>query len=75
MTHRIVKAEFTSVWDDGVKITTDCKVNLETKEVFDIKVAEEGIDDLDILVKQYVTINGEDFEVSDDPDLTEYWYN
>ena len=33
-------ATFTRVWDGGYEVSTDCKVNTETGEVFDIKMAE-----------------------------------
>ena len=33
----IMFATYTSVWSDGIEISSPCKVNLETKEVFDIE--------------------------------------
>ena len=39
----IVDAIFESVWDDRITIQTFCKVNMDTKEVFNIeKVNIEG---------------------------------
>ena len=32
----IKEAEFVSVWDGGFAVATSCKVNMVTKEVFDI---------------------------------------
>ena len=66
----IKDATFTSVWDDGFEVTTECKVDTETMEVFDIEIA--NVSNLNILNQQYVTIDGEDYPVSDDSD-TEYW--
>lgn len=68
----IKNATFTSVWDGGYEVTTNCKVNTETREVFDIEIAEVD-DSLDILEAEFVTINGVDYAVSND-DMTEYWY-
>lgn len=34
----IKNATFTSVCDGGYKVTTNCKVNMKTKEVFDTEV-------------------------------------
>ena len=54
----IIKGKFISVWDDGVEIKTNCKINLETKEVFNIQLAEVG-EEFEILNEQFVqyTIN------------------
>lgn len=73
----IVDAEFTSVWDGGFAITTNCKVNLETREVFDIERDETYADAVDVLDKEYITINGENFPVScrDEGELKgSFWY-
>lgn len=68
----IKSATFTSVWDGGYEVTTNCKVNTETREVFDIEMAEVD-DSLDVLEAEFVTIDGIDYAVSND-DMTEYWY-
>lgn len=74
----IVKAEFTSVWDGGFAVTTGCKVNMDTKEVFDIEVSEETADLVNELDKEYVTINGVDYSVFSEEDYPEgqssFWY-
>ena len=50
---KIIKAAFVSIWDGNVYIETSCKINLETKEVFNIKTVDyEG----DMLEKEYVII-------------------
>lgn len=49
---------FTSVWDEGFEITTKCKVNTETKEIFDIEVSESNTDAVEQLDEEYVTIDG-----------------
>lgn len=68
----VKNATFTSVWDNGYEVTTNCKVNMETREVFDIEMAEVD-DGLDVLEAEFVTIDGIDYAVSND-DMTEYWY-
>ena len=71
----IKDATFTSVWDDGIEVTTHCMVNTETKEVFDIEADYSASNlYLDILNKEYVTIDGEDYPISSDGS-TEYWYD
>lgn len=71
----IKDATFTSVWDGGVAVTTNCKVNLETREVFDIEPVD--IDGVDTLDEEYVTIDGKNYstarDAKDDPEF-EYWY-
>lgn len=67
-------AEFTSVWDGGTVVTTGCKVNMVTKEVFDIIVSEGVADMVDVLDEEYITIDGEEFPVSDEDTGDGYWY-
>ena len=58
----VKEATFTSVWNGGYEITTHCKVNTVTQEIFDIEVADnlvdEDGDELEILDREYVTIDG-----------------
>ena len=37
-------AKFVTVWGGGVTITTDCKVDTETNEVFDIQCVDVDVD-------------------------------
>lgn len=67
----IKEATFTSVWDGGYEVTTNCKINMETKEVFDIETVDV---DVNILEYEYVTIDGKEYPVSND-EATEYWYD
>lgn len=73
----IKNAKFTSVWDGSYEITTNCKVNMETKEVFDIELAEVD-ESLDILEKEYVVIDDVEYPVFQLSDITEedneFWY-
>ena len=71
----IKNATFTSVWDGGYEITTACKVDTETKEVFDVEISEGTAEIVQELDAEYITLDGEEYPVSDDPDETEYYYN
>lgn len=70
----IKNATFTSVWDGGYKITTRCKVNTETKEVFDVEKVVETADCVNELDYEFVTIDNIEYPVSCDKKETEYWY-
>ena len=72
----IIAAEMTSVWDgESTAITTNCKVNLETKEVFDRESVDvEGVDSLD---REYVTLpDGREFPLfeKDEAEDGDFWY-
>lgn len=72
----VKEALFISVWDGGVEIDTPCKVNLETKEVFDIVTSRYNGDNLE---KEYIEIDGEEFPVFHISDIVdednEFWYD
>lgn len=73
----IKSALFVSTWDGGVAIETPCKVDTETKEVFDIEIAD--ISGLENLESEEIYIDGEYSYVYALSDLTEdgqeYWYD
>ena len=81
----IKEATFTSVWD-GYEITTSCKVNTVTREIFDIEKVDTPTDDdgdeLEILDREYVTVDGVEYCAGSAYSETEgwnpdkdYWYN
>ena len=75
----IKNAVYTSVWDGGIKITADCKVNMKTKEVFDIKMDDnDNIESLDVLDSEYITVDGADYDVVNASEngvaKSDYWY-
>ena len=75
----IKNGKFTSVWDGGCEVTTNCKVDMETREVFDIEVNnDDNIEGLNSLDYEYITINGEEFDVLNkdlnDVGVTDFWY-
>lgn len=78
----IKDAMFVSVWDYGFEVKTDCKVNTDTNEVFDIETVDVDEFDLEILDKQYIVIDGNEYDVyittgciPDELADDEYWYN
>lgn len=72
----IKNATFVSVWDDGTEIESECKVNTDTLEVFDIEMVDVSEEDFDFCVREYIIIDDDDYPVDqkmyalDD----EYWY-
>ncbi|MBQ6403336.1 MAG: hypothetical protein IJI27_05470 [Oscillospiraceae bacterium] len=79
---RIEGATFTSVWDGGLAVTTGCKVDQLTGEVFDIGISEDTADLVNMLEEEFVTINGHSFPVvsldyllNNPEDLGSYWYS
>lgn len=77
MSRKILKAVYTSVWDGGVKITTNCKVNMKTKEVFDIEISDNDMEAFDTLNYEYITIDGKNHNVVNAEEgvaETDYWY-
>ena len=60
MDKNIINATFVSVWDGGTAIETECKINTITREVFDIISVEA---DVDVLERQYVIIDGQEYDV------------
>lgn len=67
----IVNATYTSVWDGGYQVASGCKVDMDTKKVFDIEPA--NVQGFEILEDEFVTIDGEDHPVSDEEGFTEFW--
>ena len=73
----IIDAAFTSVWDGGFAVTTACKVNTETKEVFDIQENDDAADMFNNLDEEYITIEGNKHSVArkDERECADdYWY-
>ena len=72
----IKNATFTSVWDGGYEVTTDCKVNTETREVFGIELVD--VEYVETLDKEYIIVDGEEYPVFQISDITEedeeFWY-
>lgn len=58
----IKDAKFVTVWSGDVTVITDCKVDTETNEVFDIQCVDI---DVDILLGEYVILDGKERLVFD----------
>lgn len=61
----------------GIEVTTKCKVNMKTHEIFDIETAE--IDGIEILDEEYISIDNVSYPVHRASDLEEndtscFWY-
>lgn len=75
----VKSATFTSVWDGDTAITTNCKVNVKTHRVFDIKRHKGNVEGLDCLDRQYVTVDDIDYPVVEKDDYDHsmtntFWY-
>lgn len=82
--HRIVPATFVSMWNDGeYRVETACKVDLDTKEVFDIETNENdpNIEAYNELDEEFIQFDGndEEYEVQRkteaDDDYDGFWYD
>lgn len=69
----IIEAMYISEWTSGERIETPCKVNTDTKEVFDITQSSCAPDG--VCEAEYVEIDGQEFEVysEDIADDGEFW--
>lgn len=79
----IKNATFTSVWDGGrFEIETFCKVDMNSREVFDIEISDCDADCLNELDYEYITIDGVDYDVVSSDEIDDYdeeeemfWYD
>ena len=58
----IKQATFESWWDGGICIATACKVNMETREVFDVEMAQ-NVECLQTLDTECVVIDNSQYPV------------
>lgn len=77
----IKEAVFVSVWDEHSRqkqeIKSRCKVDFDTKEVFDIETVNTDELDLEILSREYIIIDGNEYPVlqaDERTNNTEYWH-
>jgi hypothetical protein len=62
-----INATFVSVWDGGNNVESPCKFDPETREVTDIVQVEDGIEDLNVLEREYVELaDGTQLDVEQD---------
>lgn len=79
----VVNAMYISKWDGGIEIENRCKVNLDTREVFDIE--RSSVDGIEVLDGEFVIINGKQYMVFEKSEYDElanetviqnaYWRN
>ena len=69
-------ARFESWWDGDTCVSTSCKVNMETKEVFDIEMATD-VEALNVLDAEFVVIDDVQHPVfqKDEAGPKDYFYN
>ncbi len=68
--NNIINAVFQSIWVEGV-VETDCKLNLDTGEIFDIEKSDEGMD-YEYYEYSYLIYKGEAYAV-DEFDKFDYY--
>ena len=71
----IKEATFESWWDGDTCVSTACKVNMETREVFDIEMATD-VEGLDTLDAECVVIDNNQYPVfrEDEAGPQDYFY-
>jgi len=73
----ILEVPFVSVWDGGVEVETQCRVNIKTGEVHAIeKSGLRGmayVRGLDVCEEQYIVMNDEKVIVYEDENGFDYW--
>jgi len=78
----VIDGTFTSEWDDGAVISTPCKVNVDTREIFDIQVCTavtpDGTCEREFVVfpgseEEYDAHEKSEYEDLDCP-VYAYWY-
>lgn len=57
MEKQIVEVEYVTLWDDGVEVVTSAMYNMETGLVYDIETTDEGVEDLDILEREFIRLD------------------
>lgn len=73
----IQPAAFVSIWDGGFDVQTECKINLLTREVFDIQKVDVR-DEVITLDEEYILWNGERFPVYSKAEReteNSFWYD
>lgn len=72
----IVSGFYVSVWDDSIKLTTPCKINFDTREVFDIEQVD--IEGIDVLTDEYLLDSDQKYFAQvyqkDEAEENDYWY-
>ena len=70
----VVNATFVSVWDGGTIISSSCKVDLDTKKIFDIQVVD--CNQVCCHDEEYIVIDGERYSAGEEgvANDVDFWY-
>lgn len=72
----IMSGFYVSIWDDDTKIKTPCKINFDTREVFDIEQVD--IEGINTCTDEYLLdSDGKYFDQvyqKNEANTNEYWY-
>ncbi len=72
----IINAVFVQVWDENTEnchhLVVSCKVDMETKEVFNID--DFSVVGMKKLSREYIMVEDKKYPVSEDKNKTEFWY-
>lgn len=78
-TYPIVDSYFVSYWDNDIRIETLCKVNILTKEVFNILMVDVPEVDDALCYEEDIIINDEEIPCYSSDDMSagpdDYWFN
>lgn len=69
-------ATYIQYWDTGAELHFPCKVDMQTKEVFDVEIVSEFVDSYEILQGEYIRLlNGETHQINHKHDANgnEFW--
>lgn len=63
----VIEAEYISVWDGGAaEVRSACRVDLTTRQVFDIEVVDVDNLDLSCCDEEFVQVAGRQYPVEND---------
>ena len=78
-TYPIIDSYFVSYWNNGIRIETPCKVNILTKEVFDILMVDVPEVDDAFCLEEDIIINNEEIPCYSSDDMNvgpdDYWFD
>lgn len=70
--NNVKEATYTSVWDGGIEVTSRCKINIKTREIFDFEMV--SVSGLEVLEREYVTMDESKYKVNEESTADTYWY-
>lgn len=72
----VVDGTYVSVWDTFREVISKCKINLISKEVYDIEPNDTDASVFECFTDEFVTIDGKKYGVCPEnmSDGSEFWY-